>query len=90
MKTSRISLALTLGSGLLAVGCSKAPQEANIRDVRPTTLERGDKFLVEALAHDAHRLSPLLHAHGEAVPGIADRAHLPCADWHVELDLPVE
>ena len=38
---------LVIFAGLLAA-CAKAPEEATIRDVRPTKLERGDKFLVEA------------------------------------------
>ena len=33
---------------LLMGGCFKSPREAALRDVRPTKLERGDKFLVEA------------------------------------------
>jgi NADH:ubiquinone oxidoreductase subunit H len=33
---------------LLVAGCGNSPQEAAIRDVRPTKLGRGDKLLVEA------------------------------------------
>src|SRR5438046_722247 len=71
-----------------AAGRLEALGELDLAGDLGQRLALGD--LRDALAQDAAALLHLLDAHGEAVPGVAQRAHLAAADRHLELQLGID